>query len=111
MSGSGSFKRGVLGDRLRAIPVGRVHAVGVVLGDDLVAEELEQLEDLVAVHVLGEPEHELVTPDRRVGGELLGDLFGGAHHEEAALDHLVEQGLGVAAARELLHAERAGSAT
>ena len=86
----------------RPIPVGGVHAVGIVFGNDLVAEQLEELEDLVAVKVLGEPEHELVAADGLVGLELLGDLVGIADHHVAARDQLVEERVRVAAADQVL---------
>ena len=75
-----------------------MHAVGVVLGDDLVAEQLDQLEDLVLVEVLRQPEHELVAADRLVRLELLGDLFGVADHHEPAGDQLIEELVGIAVA-------------
>ena len=96
MSGSGSLIREYFGTACRPVVVGGVHPVLVVLGDDLVAEDLEHLEDLVVVEVLRQAEHELVAADRRVGGELLGHLVGGADHHVAALDQLVEERLRVA---------------
>ena len=73
-----------------------MHPVQVVLGDDLVAEELEQLDDLVVVEVLRQAEHELVTANTLVGLELLGDLLGVADHHEPTGDELVEHLIGIA---------------
>ena len=98
MSGSGLVNVSYLRLGRRAVAVGGVHRVGVVLGDDLVAEHLEQLEDLVVVQVLRQAEDELVAADRLVGLELLGHLFGVADQHVAAGDQLVEELVGVAAA-------------
>ena len=46
-----------------------------------------------------EAEHELVAADRRVGGDLLAHLVGGAAQHVAALDQAVEQLVRVVAGR------------
>src|SRR4051794_15751875 len=56
---------------LLAIARRRVHAVLVVLGDDLVAKQLEHLEDLLVGHALaGKSEHQLVAAHVLVRGDL-----------------------------------------
>ena len=55
---------GVLADGRLAVAGGRVLRVLVELGDDLVPEQLEHLEDLVVMQALdGQAEHELIHPD------------------------------------------------
>ena len=91
-SGTGWLNIGNLGSRRLAVAGGGVHRVLVELGDHLVAEDLEHLEDLVVLDALaGQPEHHLVAADVLVAHDLLAHLFGRAAEHVAALDELVEQ--------------------
>ena len=71
--------------------VGGVGAVGVVLGDHLLPENLDHLEDLLMGHALdGQAEDHLVAPHLLIAGHLLAHLLGGPAEQVAALDGQVQ---------------------
>ena len=72
-----------------------MHPVGVELGDHLVAEDLDHLEDLLVLEALvGQAEHQLVGAHGDIGLlQLLAHLLGRAAQHVAGVDGEVEGGL------------------